>query len=157
MEENLNKLISLYNMLYKATDEIYGKLARFFGMSDTNFWILYFLRENGKTTQSELANLLSIPKQTVNTALKRLEEDNIISLDVNPSNNRNKLLKLTSHGEQYVRDTIDRVFDMELRAFSRFDEKERDTFLFLAQKHVDTLGTEAEKILKKSTVTKVEG
>lgn len=148
MNDSLNKLIALYNSLYKETDEIYGKLAHFFGMSDTTFWLLYFLRENNPSTQSELASYLSVPKQTVNTALKRLEEDGIISLETDPRNHRSKLLRLTVSGEDYVKKTIDRVFDMELRAFSRFDERERDLFLCLAKKHVQLLGREAEKILK---------
>ena len=30
MNEKMNRIESLYNMLYKETDEIYGKLAHFF-------------------------------------------------------------------------------------------------------------------------------
>ena len=42
MNEKMNRIESLYNMLYKETDEIYGKLAHFFGMTSTAFWLLYF-------------------------------------------------------------------------------------------------------------------
>lgn len=45
MNEKMNRIESLYNMLYKETDEIYGKLAHFFGMTSTAFWLLYFIRE----------------------------------------------------------------------------------------------------------------
>ncbi len=37
MNEKMNRIESLYNMLYKETDEIYGKLAHFFGMTSTAF------------------------------------------------------------------------------------------------------------------------
>lgn len=43
MNEKMNRIESLYNMLYKETDEIYGKLAHFFGMTSTAFWLLYFI------------------------------------------------------------------------------------------------------------------
>ena len=128
MNEKMNRIESLYNMLYKETDEIYGKLAHFFGMTST---------------------ALSIPKQTVNSSLKRLEKDGFIRLEADSDNHRNKLLSFTEKGEELAKSTIDRVFELEISAFSRFDDEEADMFLALARKHVAMLAGEAEKILKK--------
>jgi len=152
MNEKMNRIESLYNMLYKETDEIYGKLAHFFGMTSTAFWLLYFIREKNHCTQSEIASRLSIPKQTVNSSLKRLEKDGfirLVRLEADSDNHRNKLLSFTEKGEELAKSTIDRVFELEISAFSRFDDEEADMFLALARKHVAMLAGEAEKILKK--------
>ena len=107
MNEKMNRIESLYNMLYKETDEIYGKLAHFFGMTSTAFWLLYFIREKNHCTQSEIASRLSIPKQTVNSSLKRLEKDGFIRLEADSDNHRNKLLSFTEKGEELAKSTID--------------------------------------------------
>ena len=108
-----------------------------------------FIREKNHCTQSEIASRLSIPKQTVNSSLKRLEKDGFIRLEADSDNHRNKLLSFTEKGEELAKSTIDRVFELEISAFSRFDDEEADMFLALARKHVAMLAGEAEKILKK--------
>lgn len=125
------------------------KACAFFGMTSTAFWLLYFIREKNHCTQSEIASRLSIPKQTVNSSLKRLEKDGFIRLEADSDNHRNKLLSFTEKGEELAKSTIDRVFELEISAFSRFDDEEADMFLALARKHVAMLSEESEKILKK--------
>ena len=109
MNEKMNRIESLYNMLYKETDD-------FFGMTSTAFWLLYFIREKNHCTQSEIASRLSIPKQTVNSSLKRLEKDGFIRLEADSDNHRNKLLSFTEKGEELAKSTIDRVFELEISA-----------------------------------------
>lgn len=59
------------NNIYKKNCEVYYKLASHFGMTETMFDILYFVRENdGGYTQAQLCESLHLRKQTVNSALK---------------------------------------------------------------------------------------
>ena len=62
------EFIRRYNSLYKANNEIYHRLARHFGLSDTAFWILYTLREQGGcVSQSQLCGELFLSKQTIHS------------------------------------------------------------------------------------------
>ena len=68
------EFIRSYNELFKACNQTYHRLARHYGLSDCAFSILYFLRNEGKPmTQAELCTGLFLSKQTVNSALKKLE------------------------------------------------------------------------------------
>ncbi len=78
-----------------------------------------------------------------------MEKDGFIRLEADSDNHRNKLLSFTEKGEELAKSTIDRVFELEISAFSRFDDEEADMFLALARKHVAMLAEESEKILKK--------
>ena len=62
-----------YNSMIKEHENLYRQIAKRFGLSECAFWILYSLRETDVVvTQSELCFALSQPKQTINTALKKL-------------------------------------------------------------------------------------
>ena len=57
------------NNIYKKNCEVYYKLASHFGMTETMFDILYFVRENdGGYTQAQLCESLHHRTQTVNSA-----------------------------------------------------------------------------------------
>ena len=90
-----------------------------------------------------------IPSLHTHSSLKRLEKDGFIRLEADSDNHRNKLLSFTEKGDELAKSTIDRVFELEISAFSRFDDEEADMFLALARKHVAMLSEESEKILKK--------
>ena len=62
------------NNIYKKNCAVYYKLASYYGLTETMFDIIYFVRENENcTTQAQICNNLYLRKQTVNTALKKLE------------------------------------------------------------------------------------
>lgn len=147
-QQELRALLSIYNGLYKETDEIYHALAKHFGLSDCAFWILYFVRERGEAyTQTELCDMLFLSKQTVNSALKSLERKGYLQQETSADDRRNKRLSLTPAGAGFATETIDRVFALEEKAFARFTERERETYLSLARQHVDQLRGEADKIM----------
>ena len=69
------------NRIYKKNCAVYYKLASHYGLTETMFDILYFVRENEDCgTQAQLCNNLYLRKQTVNSALKKLEKEGYIYL-----------------------------------------------------------------------------
>lgn len=108
-ELTFSEFIRRYNSLYKANNEIYHRLARHFGLSDTAFWILYTLREQGGcVSQSQLCGELFLSKQTIHSALKQLEQGGFLQLENVPNNRKNKLVRVTSQGEQLLCQVTDR-------------------------------------------------
>ena len=73
--------LSEYNHVYKENTAIYRDLSVRMGMTESTFWILYTLRvEEAPVTQSDMCAILGYPKQTVNSALKKLEQEGLLTL-----------------------------------------------------------------------------
>lgn len=132
MEENgMGRKLSEYNGIWKENEDIYRMAAKKLGLSEGTFWILYTLREaNREMTQSEVCHAMYEPKQTVNSALKKLERDGIIEL-LEMKDKRSKRLHLTEKGEGLARETVDKVIVAEQRALADMKEEEVDAFFEL--------------------------
>ena len=77
------KQLSEYNHVYKENTAIYRDLSIRLGLNESTFWILYTLRiEEPPVTQSDMCAILAYPKQTVNSALKKLEQEGLLTLFV---------------------------------------------------------------------------
>ena len=140
-----------YNGIQKDSDQLYRRFARHFGLSDSACWILYVLREeNRPLSQTELCSALYLSKQTINSALKCLENQGVIRLGCAEGDRRSKLVSLTEAGLALVERAIDPIFRVEERAFLRLTEAERTALLALGQKYLDLLHEEADVLFSQS-------
>lgn len=131
--------LSKLNNILKENDEIYRNAAKNSGLSDCAFWILYTLRDEGNiTTQSEICSAIYLPKQTVNSAMKKLENDGYIQL-LNTNDRRSKQVSLTPKGLALAEMTVDRVIARETEALSGMTPDEKETFLQSFRKYTDLL------------------
>lgn len=138
-EYMMSKRLFEYNSIIMENDDIYRHVARKFGLSECTFWILYSLREdNTCLTQRKLCNMLSQPKQTVNSALKKLEADGYLELCLG-EDRRSKQIRLTKKGEALATKTVDKVIALENRTFDIFTKEEQEQFLRLFRKYTDNL------------------
>lgn len=141
----LRRCVAAYNTLYKEMDEVYRAMARRFGLSECAFWVMYALRESdGPHTQTSVSEALSLPRQTVNSALKSMREAGLIELGSVEGNRKNKCVLLTKAGEELAVRTVDRVLEAESRAFGRFSDAEREEYLRLFGQHIAHLKRETE-------------
>lgn len=144
---NTGKTLSEYNSIIKENDELYHKIARSFGMSDCAFWILYMLRESGNDmTQSDICNVTYQPKQTVNSALKKLEKEKYIYLDGAGGRN-GKQIKLTDEGADFASYTVDKVITVEKKALAGLTAEEQETFIGLFHKYTKLLEANMQELL----------
>lgn len=149
MEElHFPEFLRAYNWLYKESNAIYHRLAGYFGLSDTAFWLLYSLRETDRPLkQAELCSILCSSKQTVNSALKNLEEEGLIHLESAQGDRRSKEVFLTEAGSELAAASVDRVLAIEEQAALRLSPEERLAILALERRHVEALRQEAERFL----------
>lgn len=153
-ELTFSQFIRRYNSLYKANNEIYHRLARHFGLSDSAFWILYTLREaGGSVSQSQLCGDLFLSKQTVHSALKQLEQGGYLQLENVPNSRKNKQVRVTPQGEQLLAQVADPVFAMEERAFLRLTPQQRQAVLKLDEALMEALRRESSVILNSEQAT----
>lgn len=141
-----------YNRLYNESGQLYHRLARACGLSDCAFWLLYTLREEeGPLTQTQLSELLSLPKQTVNSSLKKLVEAGVLRLEAVDGNLKNKRVCLTEQGEALLGRTVDRVFALEDADVSHLTAEERTAMLAAEEKLLKAFQTEGEDFLREGT------
>lgn len=103
-------------------------------------------------TQTQLSEQLSLPKQTVNSALKKLVEEGVLRLEAADGNLKNKRVCLTEAGEAFLRRTVDRVFGVESAAAARLTEEERSALVALSQKLLDAFRAETEAFLQTAAI-----
>ena len=115
------------NEAWKENANIYRQMAKQMNLTDMAMWALYTLRvEPGEMTQSRMCEFLHEPKQTINSALKKMEADGLITLQ-SGSNRRTKTIHLT-------RETADRVAETEQQALAQFSEEEADQLFSLLRR-----------------------
>ncbi|WP_027398959.1 MarR family winged helix-turn-helix transcriptional regulator [Anaerovorax odorimutans] len=152
MNDVIFSKLSIYNQLFKELDQLYHNYAKSSGLSDTMFWIIYSIQERSEAyTQKELCDIWFYSRQTVNSALKHLEEQKLIELIPSPDNRKNKLIFFTPSGKDLAMKIILPLMEAEENAFSKLGEKNFDKFLHLTRKHNDLLDVEIKKIMEMSS------
>ena len=152
--KNNRKKLYEYNNVLKSIDDCYRNIAKRYGFSEAAFWTLYTLRmEPGNITQSDVCTVLYQPKQTVNSALKKLESEGYITLT--PAGAHTKNISLTKSGTKLCEQTVDKVIEAECAALGNMTDEESEnmtalmklTACFLKirqQKYKDTKGEQRE-------------
>ena len=152
-QEVLDAFWKSNDRIYNENPLLYPRLARACGLPDCAFWLLYTLRsEEAPLTQTQLSEQLSLPKQTVNSALKKLVEEGGLRLEAADGNLKNKRVCLTEAGEAFLRRTVDRVFGVESAAAARLTEEERSALVALSQKLLDAFRAETEAFLQTAAI-----
>lgn len=140
MVEQNARLFSL-NTVWKENSDIYRRMAKSIGLTETELWILYTLRvEPGEITQSRMCEFLHEPKQTVNSALKKMEAGGLLVLE-SGQNRRAKTIRLTEAGLRLAQKTVDRVWQTETLALSQFSEEDA-TRMFALMRRMNALMVE---------------
>lgn len=149
MNFEMKSNIVTYNQLVKELDDIYKLYSKKSGLSDTVFWILYFIYERKEPyTQTEICDAWYYSRQTVDSALKNLEEKNLVKLIPSKTNRKNKEIFLTEEGLLLARKVIVPLMEAETKALDALGEKEMHLFFSLMKKHTDIFKEEINHILK---------
>ncbi|MBR3355663.1 MAG: winged helix DNA-binding protein [Oscillospiraceae bacterium] len=102
----------------KAQDDIYHAYAVRHGVSDSFLFLMYVFHEDGDgVTQAEIGQILNVPKQTVNSALKKMESDGLIYLNNDGKDRKKKRVFLTETGKNIMRVLIEPLIMAENRAY----------------------------------------
>ena len=127
-----------YTYLAGEINALYHEAAVKAGISDSVQNILYVLcEEGGKCLQSEIGKLTGISRQTINSAIRRLEKDGIVYLE--HGSGRNTVLHLTEKGEKFAAEKIYPLHEIENRIWNDWTPEEREQYLTLTKKYRDGL------------------
>lgn len=134
-----------YNRLIAEIDEVYHEVAVRQGFSDSAMAILYALSDHdGQCRLPELIKLSGVNKQTVNSALRKLEKDDIVYLE--PAGGKSKRVCLTEKGFSTVHETVDRILDVEKKIYSSWSKEEWELYVQLTERYLCQLREEMKEI-----------
>lgn len=119
-------------------NSLYHGIAAKIGISDTALDILYILCERGsRCLQSDIFRLTGISRQTINSAIKKLEREGIIYLE--QGKGRSTVIRPTEEGASFLKRSIQPVFEIENRIWDEWTVEEQRQYLALTQKYRDAL------------------
>ena len=113
-EELASKAAFAFNAFYERTSELYHDTARSLGLSDSAFDILYALHAEDGQRQAELCKASMMPKQTLASSLRRLQEQGLVRIE--SESRKMSRVFLTPAGRARAEATIGLVIQAEVNA-----------------------------------------
>lgn len=136
--------VQQYRALFWESDGLYNKIMEESGFSTSEFMSIYCIA-NGIKTQADIAKKLYIPKQTINSSIKKLSSLGYIAMKSADGNNKVKFLYLTPLGQDVYKQKVAIMDDIEDELWEDLDAKEADALVALTQKYNDLFRKYTEK------------
>lgn len=124
-----------FNRLIGEINAVYHDIASHFGLSDSAFQIIYTLYvEDGSCQLRDICSFSGLTKQTVNSALRNLERDEIVTGE--KSGSKQKIISLTAHGADLAEHTAARIIAAENEIFGSWTDDELKNYLHLTEEYL---------------------
>ena len=131
------------NHLISELEQIYHQYALKYKISDSVFIILYTLSvEGGECALSDIVLLSGLPKQTVNSAIRKMEEEEIIFLSENGK--RRKNVVLTEKGREKAENSVVKLIEIENGIFSKWGEEKTERYIKETEEYNDLMRKEID-------------
>lgn len=140
IQDNYSEYAALLNQCDKELDDLYHSYATQCNVSDAALWILYALydSEDG-VTQTDICNCWFFTRQTINTALKSLQQQDNIELASITGNRKSKHIIFTANGRDFAERIIVPLKQAENQVFTAFSKEETKQYIALSQKRCSLL------------------
>jgi len=143
-QKHLNKIRKI-NYLISEMDALYHLASLKMGISDSVSIVLYTIYDSGNgCLLSDVYKKSGISKQTVNSAVRKLETEEILYLEQHTG--RSKRIFLTDRGKTFVRETVARLYEAEAGVFDTWREEEVNTYINLMKKYADCLRQQVDRL-----------
>lgn len=131
------------NCLTSDMNALYHRAALKLGLSDSTLVVMYMLHYKGDgCLLHEICRESGVSKQTINSSLRKLEEEGSIFLKLDKG--KNKRIFLTETGKERVKQTGARIFEAECNAFTEWDKSDIELFLKLMEKYNHSLSRQID-------------
>ncbi len=145
MTHFLSEDMKRFNYLIHETDEAYHEAALKLNLSDSTMMILYTAwNGEGECPLREVCHLSGISKQTINSALRKLESEEILYLK--PSDSREKQICLTDKGKALAQATVRQIAEIENEIFDEWPKDDRRVYIELTQRYLDSFKEKSKRL-----------
>lgn len=146
MEEFITDGLKRFNYLASEIDAVYHEAALKLGLSDSAMTILYIICNHGDhCLLNDICKLSGASKQTINSALRKLEAEDIVYLET--FSGKKKMVCLTDKGKNLAESTVVRLIELENDIFNSWSKTELEMYLELTQRYLTSLKTKVKDLL----------
>lgn len=127
-----------FNHLLGEMDGAYHEISLKLGLSDSVMMVLYTICDNGESCLlQEICRRSGVSKQTINSAIRKLEADGILYLE--PAGAKNKNVCLTEKGKIFAEGTAGKVITMENAVLASWTKEEVEKYLELTKRFLEAM------------------
>lgn len=145
MEKNYYDRVHRADNLTNELNALYHKVSVKLGVSDSTMLVLYTAyKYGGKCLLRDVYYESGTCKQTINSAVRKLEREGILYLE--RLNGKTKRVCLTERGTAYAKKTAARMLELENSAFDGWEESEIEQYLSLTGKYVAAFAEQVAKL-----------
>ena len=140
-----SKAMRRYNHLVGEIDGVYHEMSLKLGLSDSAMIVLYTICDSGSSCPLRDICLRSgLSKQTVNSALRKLEAEGVVYLE--PVSARSKSVCLTEAGQALAAETAGKIIRIENDIFDSWPQADVEQYLELTERFLLALRDKAEQL-----------
>ena len=112
--ENIRDIMMSVNVIC----QIYDNMAKNLGIRSEMLSLLYALDDGNTYTQTDICHKWNIPKTTINGVIQDGCKKGLIKLEENPSNRKEKFIKITDFGKVFSNEVLSCIYKLEEEAFN---------------------------------------
>ena len=129
----LSKDMKRFNYLISETDAAYHEMTKKLGLSDSAMIVLYTICDNGGACLlKDICRRSCIQKQTINSAIRKLEAEGIVYLEAVDAKSKN--VRLTEDGQRLAERTAMRMLRAENEILAGWSEADVAQYLRLTER-----------------------
>lgn len=145
MGPSVSKEMHRYNHLVSELDAVYHEISLKLGLSDSAMIILYTLCDNGGSCLlQKICRCSGLSKQTVNSALRKLESEGALYLE--PAGSKSKNVCLTQAGRLLAERTALRLIRAENELVAAWPQEDVQRYLELTERFLQDLREKAKEL-----------
>lgn len=145
MNNSYREKIKKINCLSNDLDRVYHKAALKFNVSDSVLCVLYMIHEKGDGCfLYDICSESGIAKQTINSAVRKLERENFIFLE--SGTKKKKRVFLTEKGKSILTKTAVPLFKAECNALKEWSEEKLNLYIQLTEEFIFHLNRQIENV-----------
>lgn len=147
MDQNRENELHQINYLSSEMDALYHRASWILGITDSTSVVLYAIYDSGDSCLlSDIYKRSGARKQTINSAIRKLEKDGIIYLE--QMDGRTKKVILTESGKDYVKKTIAKLYHAEKSAYESWTAEEINIQIQLMKKYIESFREQVDMLEK---------
>ncbi|MDP8163213.1 MarR family transcriptional regulator [Pasteurella skyensis] len=120
---NYRQQMDLITTHIATITQLYHECAKLHGMTYNTMMVLGALRHHQTCTQKQIVETWGLPKQSVNTIIKKLHNEQKVEFSQG-RNNKEKLVQFTDKGKVFSDTVLQPILAMEERVLQHIGEKE---------------------------------
>jgi len=144
VQYHISEKVKYLNNMLCEIDNLYQSLLLNKGLSDSEYVVIFSILELGEgCLQKDIANNSYINKKTINSTIKKLEKNGIITLKAGKYPNMH--IYLTQEGKDYIKNNIIPIIEVENNVMESVLDKEFESLTNTYSKYIKIFKEEVKK------------